>query len=231
MCQLGSLKEDSLVLLEPKDPITEHLDTFVPALHHALFKFRSSPPKDLASAVKSQTLEYLSLKQQSTTGLFSMPEYRLSHDERPNPYQVTRPKSLDSVLKGYIQTPAYFQLSVECLHQGPEEGGIAVEDDYSPVSDWSGSGSAKHTLAQSNGGGAQRSQEEYNKEKMEKLLHLIQMHKRAQGKEDGGSQERADDWRVGDKRKYEGEGSGGASKYQKCENLSNGEPGSGKFTH
>ncbi|XP_062871377.1 protein TASOR [Trichomycterus rosablanca] len=225
MCQLGSLKQDSLVSLEPKDPITAHLDTYVPALHHALFKFRSSPPKDLASAVKSQALEYLSLKEQGSTRLFSMPEYRLRHDERPHPYLVTRPKSLDSVLKAYIHTPAYFQLAMECLRPGPEDNGPAMEDEFSPVSDWS-SGSAKPTLVQSNGSGAQRPQGEYNKEKMEKLLQLIHMHKRTQGKEDGGSQERSDDWEpVGHKRKFEGEGSAGVSKYQKSENLSNGEPG------
>lgn len=218
---------DSLAPLEPKDPITEHIETFAPALHHAFFKLRSNAPKDLASAVKNRALDYLSLREQGSGRLFTLPEYRSSVDERPYPSQ--RLKSIDPLLSTYVRAPANFQLAVACLHQDPEDGGPAMVDEYSPVSDWSGSGSTRTGLTQSNGGGAQKPQGEYDKEKMEKLLKLIQLHKRALGKEDGGMQERSEDWEpAGHKRRPEGDISAGVSKYLKTDVLSNGEQGRGE---
>ncbi|XP_053096637.1 protein TASOR isoform X4 [Pangasianodon hypophthalmus] len=226
MSKHAGLHVDSLVSLEPKDPITEHLETFAPALHHAFYKLRSNPPKDLASAVKNQALDYLSLREHGSGRPFSVPEYRSSLDERPGPYPPQRPKSLDSVLNTYVHAPANFQLAIACLQQDMEDSGPAMVDEYSPVSDWSGSGSTRTGLAQSNGGGAQKPQGEYDKDKMEKLLKLIQLHKRALGKEDGGMQERSEDWEpAGHKRRPEGDISTGVSKYLKTDVLSNGELG------
>lgn len=224
------LHVDSLSPLDPKDPITEHVETFAPALHHAFFKLRSSPPKDLASAVKNRALDYLSLREQGSGRLFSLPEYRLSLDERPGPYLPQRPKTMDSMLSTYIRAPANFQLAVASLHPDVEDSGPAMVDEYSPVSDWSGSGSTRTGLTQSNGGGAQKPQGEYDKEKMEKLLKLIQLHKRALGKEDGGMQERSEDWEpAGHKRRPEADISAGVNKYLKTDVLSNGEQGRGEI--
>lgn len=225
------LHVDSLVPLEPKDQNTEHLETLAPALHYSFYKLRSNPPKDLASAVKHQAMDYLSLREQGSGRLFSLPEYRSSLDERPGPFPPPRPKSLDSVLNTYVYAPAKFQLAITCLQQDVEDSGPAMVDEYSPVSDWSGSGSTRTGLTQSNGGGgAQKPQGEYDKEKMEKLLKLIQLHKRGLGKEDGGVRERSEDWEPsGQKRRPEDDISAGASKYLKTEVVSNGELGRGEI--
>lgn len=227
MSKHTGLHVDSLVPLEPKDQNTEHLETLAPALHYSFYKLRSNPPKDLASAVKHQAMDYLSLREQGSGRLFSLPEYRSSLDERPGPFPPPRPKSLDSVLNTYVYAPAKFQLAITCLQQDVEDSGPAMVDEYSPVSDWSGSGSTRTGLTQSNGGGgAQKPQGEYDKEKMEKLLKLIQLHKRGLGKEDGGVRERSEDWEPsGQKRRPEDDISAGASKYLKTEVVSNGELG------
>ncbi|XP_053338676.1 protein TASOR [Clarias gariepinus] len=226
MSRHAGLHVDSLVPLEPRDSNTEHIETVAPALHHAFYKLRANPPKDLASAVKTQALDYLSLREHGSGRLFSLPEYRLSLDERPGQYPPQRPKNMDSSLNTYFHAPDNFKLAITCLQQDVEDTGPAMVDEYSPVSDWSGSGSTRTGLAQSNGGGAQKPQGEYDKDKMEKLLKLIQLHKRSLGKEDGAMQERSDDWEpAGHKRRPEGDLSAGASKYIKTDAVSNGELG------
>ncbi|KAL7864734.1 hypothetical protein AOLI_G00161540 [Acnodon oligacanthus] len=233
---------DSVVPLEPKDPITEHLDTFVPALHHAFFKLRSNPPKDVAAGVKNQALDYLGLREQGVGRPFVVPEYRMNLDEWPNLHPSPRPKGMDSALNAYMYGPTHFQLPVVRLQQGLVDSGQVAGmsppggggEEYSPVSDWggsdraSGSGRPGPAPAQSNGS-AQRprpSQAEYDKEKMEKLLKLIQLHKRALGKEDSSGQERNEDWdAAGLKRRLEDDGSAGVSKYLNTGLLSNGEQG------
>ncbi|KAI5095902.1 protein TASOR, partial [Silurus meridionalis] len=226
MSKHAGLHVDSLVPLEPKDPNTEHIETFAPALHHSFYKLRSNPPKDLASAVKTQALDYLSLREQGSGRLFSVPEYRSNMDERSGTYPPKRSKSMDLMLNTYVRAPANFQLAISCLQQDVEESGPPMVDEYSPVSDWSGSSSTKTGLAQSNGSGAQKPQGEYDKDKMEKLLKLIQLHKRALGKEDGAMQDHSEDWEpAGHKRRPEGDISTGVSKYQKTEVVSNGEIG------
>uniref|UniRef100_A0A3B4DXG2 DUF3715 domain-containing protein n=1 Tax=Pygocentrus nattereri TaxID=42514 RepID=A0A3B4DXG2_PYGNA len=231
---------DSAVPLEPKDPIAEHLDTFVPALHHAFFKLRSNPPKDVAAGVKNQALDYLGLREQGVGRPFVVPEYRMNLDEWPNLHPSPRPKGMDSALNAYMYGPARFQLPVVRLQQGLVDSGQGAGtsppggggEEYSPVSDWggsdraSGSGRPGPAPAQSNGS-AQRprpSQAEYDKEKMEKLLKLIQLHKRALGKEDSSGQERSEDWDpAGLKRRLEDDGSAGVSKYLNTGLLSNGD--------
>lgn len=226
MSKQAGLHVDSLLPLEPKDPITEHLKTFAPALHHAFFKLRSNPAKDLASAVKSQVLDYLNLREHASGRSYSLPDYRSNSDERLGPYPSQRLKTMGSLLKTYIHAPANFQLAITCLQQDVEDSGPSMVDEYSPVSDWSGSGSTRTGLAQSNGGSVQKPQAEYDKEKMEKLLKLIQMHKRSLGKEDGGVQERSEDLEpTGRKRRPEGDLPASVSKYLKTDVLSNGEQG------
>lgn len=222
MSRQAGVRVDFLVPLEPKDQMTENLETFSPALHHAFFKLRSNPPKDLANAVKSQVLDYLSSRERGSRRSYSVPEYRPSSDERLGPYPPQRPKNMESLLNTYFHAPENFQLAITCLQQ--------VVDEYSPVSDWSGSGSTKTGPTQSNGGSTQKPQAEYDKEKMEKLLKLIQLHKRSLVKEDGGVQERSEDWEpAGHKRKPESDISVGVSKYLKTDILSNGEQGRGEI--
>uniref|UniRef100_A0A8C1EM08 Transcription activation suppressor b n=1 Tax=Cyprinus carpio carpio TaxID=630221 RepID=A0A8C1EM08_CYPCA len=232
----SKLNEDPLVPLEPKDPISHQLDNFIPALHHGFYKLRANPPKELAAGLKHQVLDYLNQKEQGVIRPFHIVEYRQSLDDRTNQHLAPRPKNMDVALNSYIYGPGQFQLPMEALQQGlmdSQQGAAsppAGAEEYSPVSDWGGSdrqapGSSTIGVSQSNGG-AQRPQGEYDKEKMEKLLKLIQLHKRTLGKEEGP--EREEDWDpAGLKRRLERDGPGGVSKYLRMD-LLNGEPGRGE---
>lgn len=224
--------------LEPKDPICHQLDNFVPALHHGLYKLRANPPKELASGLKRQALDYLNQKEQGAIRPFHIVEYRHTLDDRTNQYLAPRPKNMDLALNSYINGPGQFQLPVEALQQGLMENRQeaasppAGADEYSPVSDWGGSdrqaSSSSTTAVSQSNGGAQRSQGEYDKDKMEKLLKLIQLHKRTLSKEEGSGPEREEDWDpAGLKRKLEREGPGSVSKYLRT-GLLNGEQGRGE---
>ncbi len=230
--------EDPLVPLEPKDPISHQLENFIPALHHGLNKLRANPPKELAGGLKHQVLDYLNQKEQGVIRPFHVVDYRQTLDDRTNQHQAPRPKNMDVALNSYIYSSGQFQLPVEALQQGlmdSQQGTSsppAGAEEYSPVSDYGGSdrqaaGSSTIGVSQSNGG-AQRAQGEYNKEKMEKLLKLIQLHKQTLGKEEGSGSEREEDWdAAGLKRRLERDGPGGVSKYLRT-SLLNGEPGRGK---
>ncbi|XP_056589368.1 protein TASOR [Triplophysa dalaica] len=223
---------DPLVSLEPKHPITHQLDNFVPALHHGLFKLRASPPKDLSGGLKRQALDYLRQQEQGAIRPFHVVEYRHTLDDRTNLHPAPRPKNMDIALSSYMKGPAQFQLSVEALviDSRPVMGSPpAGAEEYSPVSDWGGSdrqaaSSSTPGVSQSNGG-AQRTQGEYDKDKMEKLLKLIHLHKRNLGKEEGSGPEREEEWDAASlKRRLEREGPGGVNKYLRT-SLLNGEPG------
>ncbi|XP_065142092.1 protein TASOR [Paramisgurnus dabryanus] len=228
----SDVNEDPLVSLEPKDPITHDLDDFVPALHHGLFKMRANAPKDLSAGLKRQALDYIKQQAQGSIRPFHVAEYRHSLDDRTNLHPAPRPKNMDLSLSSYIKGPTHFQLPVEVLQKGLKDSRPVVEsppaggEEYSPLSDWGGSdrqvpSSSTHGVSQSNGA-AQRTQGEYDKEKMEKLLKLIQLHKRTTV---GSGQEREDDWDAASlKRRLEREGPGGVSKYLRTD-LENGEPG------
>uniref|UniRef100_A0A8C1KJN6 Transcription activation suppressor b n=1 Tax=Cyprinus carpio TaxID=7962 RepID=A0A8C1KJN6_CYPCA len=230
--------EDPLAPLEPKDPISHQIDNFVPALHHGFYKLRANPPKELAVGLKQQVLDYLNQKEQGVIRPFHIVEYRHSLDDRTNQHPAPRPKNMDVALNSYIFGPGQFQLPVEVLQQDlmdSQQGAAsppAGAEEYSPVSDWGGSdrqvpGSSTIGVSQSNGG-PQRPQGEYDKEKMEKLLKLIQLHKRTLGKDEGSGPEREEDWdTAGLKRRLEREGPGGVSKYLRT-GLLNGEPGRGE---
>uniref|UniRef100_A0A8B9LEZ9 Transcription activation suppressor b n=1 Tax=Astyanax mexicanus TaxID=7994 RepID=A0A8B9LEZ9_ASTMX len=190
-------------------------------------------------------LDYLGVQEQGMGRPFLVPEYRTSMDERPNLHPAPRPKGMDSALSSYMYGPSKFQLPVTRLQQGlldsgqrgsvsPPGGGA---EEYSPVSDWGGSdrasssGRAGPAPAQSNGSAqrVQKSQTDYEKEKMEKLLKLIQLHKRARGKDDVGEPERSDEWdAAGLKRRLEGDMPSSVSKYLNTGLLSNGEQGRGE---
>uniref|UniRef100_A0A9J7YDP0 Transcription activation suppressor b n=1 Tax=Cyprinus carpio carpio TaxID=630221 RepID=A0A9J7YDP0_CYPCA len=234
----SGLDEDPLAPLEPKDPISHQIDNFVPALHHGFYKLRANPPKELAVGLKQQVLDYLNQTEQGVIRPFHIVEYRHSLDDRTNQHPAPRPKNMDVALNSYIFGPGQFQLPVEVLQQDlmdSQQGAAsppAGAEEYSPVSDWGGSdrqvpGSSTIGVSQSNGG-PQRPQGEYDKEKMEKLLKLIQLHKRTLGKDEGSGPEREEDWdTAGLKRRLEREGPGGVSKYLRT-GLLNGEPGRGE---
>uniref|UniRef100_A0A672MRK3 Protein TASOR-like n=1 Tax=Sinocyclocheilus grahami TaxID=75366 RepID=A0A672MRK3_SINGR len=234
----SGVDEDPLAPLEPKDPNSYQIDNFVPALHHGFYKLRANPPKELAVGLKRQVLDYLNQKEQGVIRPFHIVEYRHSLDDRTNQHPAPRPKNMDVALNSYIFGPGQFQLPVEALQQDlmdSQQGAAsppAGAEEYSPVSDWGGSdrqvpGSSTIGVSQSNGG-AQRPRGEYEKEKMEKLLKLIQLHKRTLGKDEGSGPEREEDWDpAGLKRRLEREGPGGVSKYLRM-GLLNGEPGRGK---
>ncbi|XP_016111975.1 protein TASOR-like isoform X2 [Sinocyclocheilus grahami] len=231
----SGVDEDPLAPLEPKDPNSYQIDNFVPALHHGFYKLRANPPKELAVGLKRQVLDYLNQKEQGVIRPFHIVEYRHSLDDRTNQHPAPRPKNMDVALNSYIFGPGQFQLPVEALQQDlmdSQQGAAsppAGAEEYSPVSDWGGSdrqvpGSSTIGVSQSNGG-AQRPRGEYEKEKMEKLLKLIQLHKRTLGKDEGSGPEREEDWDpAGLKRRLEREGPGGVSKYLRM-GLLNGEPG------
>uniref|UniRef100_A0A8C1WKD6 Transcription activation suppressor b n=1 Tax=Cyprinus carpio TaxID=7962 RepID=A0A8C1WKD6_CYPCA len=218
--------------------LVKFLYNFVPALHHGFYKLRANPPKELAVGLKQQVLDYLNQKEQGVIRPFHIVEYRHSLDDRTNQHPAPRPKNMDVALNSYIFGPGQFQLPVEVLQQDlmdSQQGAAsppAGAEEYSPVSDWGGSdrqvpGSSTIGVSQSNGG-PQRPQGEYDKEKMEKLLKLIQLHKRTLGKDEGSGPEREEDWdTAGLKRRLEREGPGGVSKYLRT-GLLNGEPGRGE---
>ncbi|KAK7884176.1 hypothetical protein WMY93_027299 [Mugilogobius chulae] len=97
----------------------------------------------------------------------------------------------------------------------------------------------KPGVAHSNGGQVQHkshtgqspklpvTQNEYDEDKMKKLLKLIQLHKKKRVKEPGNEEE---DWSADInslKRKYEEDQTGGPNKHQRKDSLSNGEPSRG----
>uniref|UniRef100_A0A671K722 Protein TASOR-like n=1 Tax=Sinocyclocheilus anshuiensis TaxID=1608454 RepID=A0A671K722_9TELE len=241
---LHRLERERMVLVKPLIDkgflflLSHQIDNFVPALHHGFYKLRANPPKELAVGLKRQVLDYLNQKEQGVIRPFHIVEYRHSLDDRTNQHPAPRPKNMDVALNSYIFGPGQFQLPVEALQQDlmdSQQGAAsppAGAGEYSPVSDWGGSdrqvpGSSTIGVSQSNGG-TQRPQGEYEKEKMEKLLKLIQLHKRTLGKDEGSGPEREEDWDpAGLKRRLEREGPGGVSKYLRM-GLLNGEPGRGK---
>ncbi|TRY96243.1 hypothetical protein DNTS_033460, partial [Danionella cerebrum] len=220
----SGVNEDPLVSLEPKDPIINQLDSFVPALHYGFLKLRANPPKELAVGLKRQALEYIDQKDQGALRPFQVAEYRHTLDDRTSTHPALRPKNMDVTLKSYLFSPGEYQLPLQMLQQAvkdsqqSEASPPAGAEEYSPVSDWGGSdrgpsSSSTPGVSHSNGG-AQKQQSEYEKAKMEKLLKLIQMHKRTLVKDEGSGAEREEEWDpAGLKRKLEREGPGSVSKY------------------
>ncbi|XP_072222346.1 protein TASOR isoform X2 [Leuresthes tenuis] len=140
------------------DPLTvEHqpamlssMESFIPALHYALFKLRPNPGKDLSSGVERQAAEYLTRMDSGTVRPFVLPDYKHNVDERLSPLPVPRPKfNMDAVLRSYIHNPSNYVLPlnktkdiIERIRNpvpipAPIPAPAPVE--YSPVSDWGGS--------------------------------------------------------------------------------------------
>ncbi|XP_071020796.1 protein TASOR-like isoform X2 [Oncorhynchus clarkii lewisi] len=205
---------------EPQAPLLVSMEPFIPALHYALLKMRSTPDiKHLSTGVERQALDYLTRR--DSVRAFLVPEYQQNLDERGSMHPAPRPKSnMEGLLRSYLHGPssAYVLPMVKArdmmdrINQ-PPSAPAPTTTDYSPVSDWGGSGGSdrperqppessssrrrggpSQTQAHSNGAAAgtgappQRSrlaQSDYDKEKMKQLLKLIQLHKKALVKEPG----------------------------------------------
>uniref|UniRef100_A0A8C8MAH7 DUF3715 domain-containing protein n=1 Tax=Oncorhynchus tshawytscha TaxID=74940 RepID=A0A8C8MAH7_ONCTS len=205
---------------EPQPPLLVSMEPFIPALHYALLKMRSTPDiKHLSTGVERQALDYLTRR--DSVRAFLVPEYQQNLDERGSMHPAPRPKSnMEGLLRSYLHGPssAYVLPMVKArdmmdrINQ-PPSAPAPTTTDYSPVSDWGGSGGSdrperqppessssrrrggpSQTQAHSNGAAAgtgappQRSrlaQSDYDKEKMKQLLKLIQLHKKALVKEPG----------------------------------------------
>ncbi|KAJ8404108.1 hypothetical protein AAFF_G00344580 [Aldrovandia affinis] len=204
-------------------PIMAQLDAFLPALHYALMKARSSPSADLAARVERQAQDYLSGRDDGKVRLYYMNEYKQDLDERerlpPTPKQK---HNLEGCLRSYIYRPNVYLLAVE-----QARGMVASmrkPPEYSPVSDWEGSDGQppehKGAGSQANGAhGAPQSQADGDPEKMRELLKLIQMWKRSDGDGPEGREGR------GLKRKLEEETAATAFKFLKRASLDNGGQG------
>ncbi|XP_045065491.1 protein TASOR isoform X2 [Coregonus clupeaformis] len=218
------LSEQEPLSAEPLPPLLASMDPFIPALHYALLKMRSTPDnKHLSTVVERQALDYLTRRDSGRA--FLLPEYQQTLDERGSVHPAPRPKSnMEGLLRSYLHglSSAYVLPIVKArdmmdrINQPPPAPAPTIPD-YSPVSDWGGSGgsdrperverqpperpessrrrggpSQTHSngAAAGTGAPAQRSrlaQSEYDKDKMKELLKLIQLHK-ALVKEPGGKE-------------------------------------------
>lgn len=76
---------------------------------------------------------------------------------------------------------------------------------------------------------SQKSQSEYDQDKMKQLLKLIQLHKKTLVKDPGKDRGADGAWDANSlKRKFEGDERGSANKHQRTDHLSNGEPSRGE---
>lgn len=132
--------------MDPPPASLSSLDSFIPALHYALFKLRSNPGKDVSSGVERHAAEYLARMETATVRPFILPEYKCSMDERSSPLPAPRPKfNMESVLRTYVHNGPSFMLPlnkardiVERIQNPPLQPAPAPVE-YSPVSDWGGS--------------------------------------------------------------------------------------------
>lgn len=139
-------------MMEPQAPVLSSVESFVPALHYALFKLRPNPGKDLSSGVERQATEYLTRMDSGTVRPFVLPEYKYNVDDRTNPLQVPRHKfNMEGVLRSYTHNPANYMLPlnkakdiIERIRNPvpvpvPISTPVPAPVEYSPVSDWGGS--------------------------------------------------------------------------------------------
>ncbi|KAG5282460.1 hypothetical protein AALO_G00056270 [Alosa alosa] len=265
----------------PRDPsdgvVLRRLEPFLPALHHALLRLRSHPPKDLGAAVERQAMDYLGQQRRGRcpSTAFRLPEYRQHLDERPGYPSGPRPRFSGEALRAYLHAPASYQLAAAKAHGllsgegleqrrpqrpppavaatapaaaasavasasassltiSPAPSPAGMSEDRSPASDWGSqerpASASGARVTQANGGSQRAPQRpggggggQYDKDKMEKLLQLIHMHKRTLH---GGREDDDEGWdAAGLKRRLEDEGGAQASKYLRTSLLSNGEPG------
>lgn len=133
--------------MEPQPAILSSVETFIPALHYALFKLRPNPGKDLSSGVERQATDYLTRMDSGTVRPFILPEYKHNVDDRTNPLPALRHKfNVDAVLRSYVHNPANYILPlnkakdvIERIRNPVPVPPAPGPVEYSPVSDWGGS--------------------------------------------------------------------------------------------
>lgn len=136
--------------MEPQPAILSSVETFIPALHYALFKLRPNPGKDLSSGVERQATDYLTRMDSGTVRPFILPEYKYNVHDRTNPLPVPRHKfNMEAVLRSYVHNPANYILPlnkakdiIERIRNPvsvPIPTTVPGPVEYSPVSDWGGS--------------------------------------------------------------------------------------------
>ncbi|XP_026188373.1 protein TASOR isoform X2 [Mastacembelus armatus] len=142
------LFEPEPLMVEPQPAILSSMESFIPALHYALFKLRPNPGKDLSSGVERQATDYLTRMDSGTVRPFILPDYKYNVDDRTHPLPSPRPKfNMDAVLRSYIHNPANYILPLNkakdiierIQNPVPVPTSAPGPVEYSPVSDWGGS--------------------------------------------------------------------------------------------
>ncbi|XP_066554357.1 protein TASOR [Amia ocellicauda] len=219
--------------LAGQEPVMPHLDTFIPALHYALMKQRANPSADISSGTERYAREYLRSRVEGTRKMrkYVMYEYEQRLDELRFLYSAPKKKhNLEGSLHNYLYSPNTYLLTLAQAQEIVES--YQRTQEYSPVSDWEGSDSQSEACripVQANGSqGARLSQvmADYDQEKLEELLRLIQMRKKSLGEGGKPGEEEGEDEcpsSRGLKRKMEDEAAETAYKYLRTASADNGE--------
>ncbi|XP_038872648.1 flocculation protein FLO11-like isoform X2 [Salvelinus namaycush] len=175
------------------------LNSFVPALHHALVKVRCNPPADLSAGVERQARDYLSGLHHGKRRHIPMTEYDTKLDDRGKLFPAPKHHKLnmEGYLRSYIYNPNLYTMPVVQAKEMVESY-CTVPDDNSPVMDWEGSGASGDksvvglevnpygaTAAQSLGVQVNHSPSQFptdpNPQKLKELINLILCWRNTEG--------------------------------------------------
>ncbi|XP_066526927.1 protein TASOR isoform X2 [Hoplias malabaricus] len=161
----------------PQDPVMPHMDTFIPAFHHALAKVRCNPPANLGAGVEQQAYDYLSSIREGKLIQRVRLDYDHKLDEREKLFPAPRQKyNWENYVRSYFHNPHLFTVPVQKAKNMVEKLRCVPESEAA----------------------------EGDPEKMKELLKLIQMSKKVAKQKGNGAEERASD-ALGLKRKVEEE--------------------------
>ncbi|XP_071190862.1 protein TASOR-like isoform X1 [Salvelinus alpinus] len=182
-----------------RDPAMPQLNSFVPALHHALVKVRCNPPADLSAGVERQARDYLSGLHHGKRRHIPMTEYDTKLDDRGKQFPAPKHHKLnmEGYLRSYIYNPNLYTMPVVQAKEMVESY-CTVPDDNSPVMDWEGSGASGNksvvglevnpygaTAAQSPGVQVNHSPSQFptdpNPQKLKELINLILCWRNTEG--------------------------------------------------
>ncbi|KAL0978818.1 hypothetical protein UPYG_G00176120 [Umbra pygmaea] len=130
------------------DAIMPQLNSFVPALHHALVKVRCNPPADILAGVENQARDYLSGLHDGKLRHIPITEYDAKLDDRGKLFPAPKhPKlNIEGYLRSYIYSPKLYAMPVARANELVERYCVVPEDD-SPVMAWEGIGGSSRELA------------------------------------------------------------------------------------
>ncbi|KAJ8258364.1 hypothetical protein COCON_G00173760 [Conger conger] len=118
--------------VEPQHPVMAELEAFIPALHYALMKLRSSAPPELGSGVERQARDYLCGRSDGQVRPYYMHEYKHNLDERDRLHAAPKQKhNLEGALRSYIYRPDVYLLAVAQARAMVD--GLRRAPEYSPV--------------------------------------------------------------------------------------------------